>query len=105
MIIRMGVDLPAPFGPRKPVTAPDRTVNVAPSTAVRRPYRFDTARASIIPVVLSPVVAAQGRRVPRPDRPSRGRSRREPVSARRRTGYAGGRTRPGVDRPAVRQLF
>jgi hypothetical protein len=37
MIIRMVVDLPAPFGPRKPVTMPGRTVNVSPSTAVLAP--------------------------------------------------------------------
>ncbi len=31
----MVVDLPAPMGPRKPVTMPERTVKVSPSTAVR----------------------------------------------------------------------
>jgi hypothetical protein len=30
----MVVDFPAPFGPRKPVTVPGRTVNVRPETAV-----------------------------------------------------------------------
>ena len=29
----MVVELPAPFGPMKPVTWPGRTVNVAPSSA------------------------------------------------------------------------
>jgi hypothetical protein len=33
-IIRMVVDLPAPFGPRKPVTTPGRMVNDNESTAV-----------------------------------------------------------------------
>ncbi|OKI06796.1 hypothetical protein AMK13_15300 [Streptomyces sp. CB02056] len=32
-IIRRVVDLPEPFGPRKPVTRPGRTVKVSPSTA------------------------------------------------------------------------
>jgi len=36
-IIRSVVDLPAPFGPRKPVTLPDSTVKVNPSTAVVSP--------------------------------------------------------------------
>ena len=34
MIMRMVVDLPAPFGPRKPVTCPAWTVKLTPSTAV-----------------------------------------------------------------------
>ena len=33
--IRMVVDLPAPFGPRKPTTSPRPTENVSPFTAVR----------------------------------------------------------------------
>jgi hypothetical protein len=36
-IIRIVVDFPAPFGPRKPVTAPGRTVNVKLSTASLSP--------------------------------------------------------------------
>jgi hypothetical protein len=36
-IIRMVVDFPAPFGPRKPVTTPGWTVNVRSETAVVRP--------------------------------------------------------------------
>jgi hypothetical protein len=36
----MVVDLPAPLGPRKPVTRPDRAVNVMSSTAVNPPYDF-----------------------------------------------------------------
>src|SRR6185369_16397310 len=46
--IRIVVDLPAPFGPRKPVTTPGRTVNVRSSTAVLLPYLFVRPRASII---------------------------------------------------------
>ncbi len=34
----MVVDLPAPFGPRNPVTIPGRTVKVRPSTASLSPY-------------------------------------------------------------------
>jgi hypothetical protein len=33
----MVVDLPAPFGPRKPVTRPGDTVKDSPSTAMRLP--------------------------------------------------------------------
>jgi hypothetical protein len=36
-IIRIVVDLPAPFGPTKPVTRPAATVKVRSSTAVRLP--------------------------------------------------------------------
>ena len=34
------VVLPAPFGPRKPVTEPGRTLNDSSSTATSSPYRF-----------------------------------------------------------------
>ena len=34
-IMRMVVDLPAPFGPRKPKTSPRRTSKSMPSTAVK----------------------------------------------------------------------
>src|SRR4051812_33107679 len=36
--IRKVVDLPAPFGPRKPVTRPGRAVKLTSSTAVNGPY-------------------------------------------------------------------
>ena len=32
--MRIVVDLPAPLGPRNPVTMPGRTVKLSPSTAV-----------------------------------------------------------------------
>ena len=35
---RIEVDLPAPLGPRKPVTRPGRAVNETSSTAVKAPY-------------------------------------------------------------------
>ena len=38
--MRIVVDLPAPFGPRNPVTRPGRTVRSMPSTAVFAPYFF-----------------------------------------------------------------
>ena len=38
MIMRMVVDLPAPFGPRKPVTRPGRAVKETSSTAVKPAY-------------------------------------------------------------------
>ena len=47
-IRRIVVDLPDPFGPRKPVTLPGWTVNVSPSTAVVVPYRFTKPSATII---------------------------------------------------------
>ena len=51
----MVVDLPAPFGPRKPVTFPGCTVKVNESTASLSPYRLLKPRASIInPPIVSP---------------------------------------------------
>src|SRR3712207_9531565 len=38
VIIRMVVVLPAPFGPRKPVTVPGSSSNDTRSTTVRSPY-------------------------------------------------------------------
>jgi hypothetical protein len=38
--MRSVVVLPAPLGPRKPVTCPGSTVKVSPSTAVTGPYRL-----------------------------------------------------------------
>src|SRR6266540_1099890 len=48
----MVVDFPAPFGPRKPVTIPGRTVKVRSSTATLCPYRLVSPRTSIISPVL-----------------------------------------------------
>ena len=45
-ITRMVVDLPAPLGPRNPVTRPGRAVNETSSTAVNPPY--DLVRDSIV---------------------------------------------------------
>src|SRR4051794_5760769 len=46
--MRIVVDLPAPFGPRKPVTWPGRTVKLMPSTAVFGPYILVTFSAVIM---------------------------------------------------------
>ena len=44
----MVVVLPAPFGPRKPVTWPGNTSNDRSLTAVVWPYRLVSPRTSII---------------------------------------------------------
>ena len=48
-MIRMVVVLPAPFGPRKPVTWPGRTVKLRSSTAVTGPNRLVSPSTSIMP--------------------------------------------------------
>ena len=55
-MIRSVVDLPAPFGPRKPVTRPGSAVKVTSSTAVKWPYLLVTDSTGIIGS--SPVVMA-----------------------------------------------
>ena len=42
MIMRIVVDLPAPFGPRKPTTSPRLMVNDASSTATTPSNRLET---------------------------------------------------------------
>src|SRR5215468_3735779 len=56
-IIRIVVDLPAPFGPRKPVTTPGRTTKSSPSTASFSPYRLLRFSTSIMRV---PVIGTAG---------------------------------------------
>ena len=53
--------LPAPFGPRKPVTRPGRTVKLRSSTAVTGPKRLLIRSTSIMPADSTPF----GGRVPR----------------------------------------
>ena len=48
VIMRMVVDLPAPFGPRKPSTSPLSTVNETPFTAIFGPKAFFRFRTSIM---------------------------------------------------------
>ena len=62
-IIRIVVDFPAPFGPRKPVTVPGRTVNVRSVTAVVGPYRLVSSWISIMTTTVPngrlPVIGAR----------------------------------------------
>src|SRR6476646_6560377 len=44
----MVVDLPAPFGPRNPVTTPGSTTKLSRSTAVLSPYRLVSPSISIM---------------------------------------------------------
>ena len=53
MIIRMVVDFPDPFGPRKPVTTPGRTSKLRPSTARVDPKRLLRPVALIIAISVS----------------------------------------------------
>src|SRR6266545_8043873 len=54
-MVRIVVDLPAPLGPRNPVTLPGRTRNVRSSTATVAPYRLRTP-VTVISMVVSPFV-------------------------------------------------
>src|SRR5215216_561580 len=51
-IMRMVVDLPAPLGPRKPVTMPGLTAKVRLSTATFSPYRLVSPSISIMRTTL-----------------------------------------------------
>src|SRR5260221_3180068 len=62
----MVVLFPAPFGPRKPVTTPGRTVNVRSETAVVGPHVLVSARSSIMDMT---VPAAARRVAGAPSRP------------------------------------
>src|SRR3954451_16360210 len=59
-MIRMVVDLPAPFGPRKPVTRPACAVKLTSSTAVKPPYFFVSDSTLIMG---QPSRAERGRRI------------------------------------------
>src|SRR5579863_3691834 len=50
---RMVVDLPAPFGPTKPVTWPGTTMNVIPSSASTDPNRLRSPVTSIVASMLA----------------------------------------------------
>jgi hypothetical protein len=50
---RMAVVLPAPFGPRKPVSRPGRAENVHRSRAITGPNRFVTPSKPSIPITLT----------------------------------------------------
>jgi hypothetical protein len=61
MIIRIVVDLPAPLGPRNPVTCPAETVNDRSSTTVRGPYRLVRFLTSML--VTTRIVAGRADRL------------------------------------------
>src|SRR5580700_12087480 len=65
---RMVVDLPAPFGPTKPVTWPGPAVNVIPSSAWVEPNRLRSPSISILAFM-----------APRCRSPGRGASARGPI--------------------------
>src|SRR6188474_3740134 len=73
---RIVVDLPAPFGPRNPVTLPAWTVNDRSCTATVEPYRFVRPATSITSrenldvdrPVSGPVELAEEDPLPRPER-------------------------------------
>ena len=52
-MMRIVVDLPAPLGPRKPVTRPGSAVKLTWSTAVKSPYFLVTDSSVIMRSVLS----------------------------------------------------
>src|SRR3712207_5016978 len=94
VIIRIVVVLPAPLGPRKPVTVPDSSSNDTSSTTVRSPY-FLVRPLTVIISASSTGISGSGENVRCPggavasaDRPNPGRRtsrRRQPkVDPRRR---------------------
>src|SRR6516162_1106116 len=66
----MVVVLPAPFGPRMPVTAPRAALSVSPSTAVVSPYRLTSAPISTAGVCGTVLTDASLRRQQRAQRGS-----------------------------------
>ena len=74
-MIRMVVDLPAPLGPRKPVTRPGWAVKVTSSTAVKPPYFL----VSAVTLIMGSTFAATG------GRPHRGAVPTDPLPDPERT--------------------
>src|SRR5580700_7926567 len=64
----MVVVLPAPFGPRMPVTAPGAALSVSPSTAVVWPYRLTSPPISTAGTCGTVLTDASLRRQQRPQR-------------------------------------
>src|SRR5580693_4943255 len=60
---RMVVDLPAPFGPMKPVTWPGRTVNVIPSSACVSPNRLCSPSILIVASMATRCRGLRSRRI------------------------------------------
>src|SRR6185437_14397418 len=84
--IRRVVVLPAPFGPRNPVTRPGWTVKSNPRTAATEPKVLVSPRTSIVPAT-DAGVAAMATTLPRGSSPARGPPVRSPGSV----GGGGGR--------------
>ena len=85
--MRMVVDLPAPFAPRKPKISPCCTSSVMPSTATKSPKRLVRPSSSTAAAMASAARGAQrGRRRPgaAPPGPTSGRARRAAGPPRRR---------------------
>src|SRR5215471_3929223 len=101
-IIRIVVDLPAPFGPRNPVTTPGRTTKSSPLTASLSPYRLLRFSTSIIACSL-PSVTPGTRPTLGITRPARHRPRgHKPTGPPMPQGLpAGGQGRLGVHRERV----
>ena len=59
-MMRIVVDLPAPLGPRKPVTRPGSAVKVTSSTAVKAPYRLVTFSTVIMVLLGAGLRAGRG---------------------------------------------
>src|SRR4051794_10922139 len=96
---RIVVDLPAPFGPRKPVTRPGRAVKETLSTAVKPAY----LRVSDSTVIMRPPSPRRGVRTsayrPDPSWPSGGaapRSFGRSAGPRLSLGWSGGHQRPAL---------
>src|SRR3712207_9189285 len=68
VIIRIVVVLPAPLGPRKPVTVPDSSSNDTSSTTVRSPY-FLVRPLTVIISASSDRLVRSPREIPGPNRP------------------------------------
>src|SRR5262245_13495507 len=98
-MIRIVVDFPAPFGPRKPVTTPGRTSKLSPSTAAVVPYCLASARAWIsCPPGLLSVVFVMARTLGTGGPPGRHRQEPTPPSYGRGTRRRLGRhVIPGYD--------
>ena len=60
--MRMVVDLPEPFGPKKPVTAPSGAVNDSAFTAVELEYRLVRLRT----LIMVPTIARGAGEIVRP---------------------------------------